>query len=188
MPTIFDPFGSPQFGLSDVKVAKNNLDGSFGAAVDVPSVQLLGLQLQTTNAELTGDDIITAVHSKIIGGQATIRWGSVAFEVLEVLTNLTTESGNTTPNQYRRMRITAYQAQYFAICGKVNAVEGSGCFIMFAPLVKLMEGFTVEAQYGQFIIPNVTARFLVDTNYNNTAVEFDEYESDQTVVIPPVYT
>ena len=55
---------SPQFGLADAKIATWNATNDYGTEVDVMSVQLLGVTMQTVSADLTGDDQITATASR----------------------------------------------------------------------------------------------------------------------------
>lgn len=166
------------FGLEDVKVGVWNGDGTYGTAVDVPSVQALVTALQTVNGRLEGDDIITAVHSKVISGTVTLRFGSVSQAVLEVLTGRTIETHGTTPNQIKRIRFTEGGFPYFGLCGKADAVEGEGVKHTFIPKCKIMEGFEARYEYGQWAIPELTCECLIDDTYAT-----DNASEVQTVTI-----
>lgn len=84
--SIFGDYGSPEFGLDDVKVGTHDGDGTYTGLVDVPSVQLLNMDLQTISAILEGDDRRTDMHAIAIGGTVRFRFGSIPFDALEILT------------------------------------------------------------------------------------------------------
>lgn len=157
--------GGPSFGLRDAKIARWNGDGTYGPMVDVPSVQLMGVNIQTTNAQLEGDDVITDVHAKATSGQVTIRFGSVALEVLEILTDRTIESSGSTPNAVDRLSFTGTNFRWFALCGKAESTNGVGDVHFFVPKCKIMEGFEVRMEYGQYLVPELTAMCVPDDYY-----------------------
>jgi hypothetical protein len=188
MPGIFG-IGGPQFGLRDTKVATNDGDGTYGTAVDVPSVQLLGIQYQTVNAQLEGDDVITDTHAKAISAQMTVRFGSISLDVLEVITGKTIDESGTTPNQVRAMVFDGINFPYFAICGKSEATSGGGDTHIFVPKLKIMEGFQIQMQYGQYVIPELTAMAIGDSEYDAApgAIFIPiEHETAANIAIPPV--
>lgn len=157
--------GGPQFGLRDAKVAVWNGDGTYGVLVDVPSVQMLTQSVQTVNAQLEGDDVITDVHSKAISGQIKLRFGSVSLDVLEVITGRSIASSGTTPNRVDRLYFAGTNFGWFGLCGKSESTAGSGDTHLFAPKVKIMEGFEVKMEYGQYLIPELTAMSIPDDFY-----------------------
>lgn len=183
---IFD-LGGPTFGLKDCKVATNNLNGTFGTALDVPSVQVLGVNLQTVNAMLEGDDEITAVQARAISGEVSLRFGGIDLRVLAILTGETQSSSGSTPNQSKRMLFDgAPTFPYFAVCGRADAAEASGADThVFIPKVKITTGFELRMEYSAFSIPEVTAMAVRDPDYN-AIFEVIEHETAAVVAIPPV--
>lgn len=189
MVDIFD-FGGPQSGLADVKVAVNNGDGTFGSMVDVPSVQLLGIELRTESAELNGDDRITATRSRIVGANITLRYGSIHLDVLETML------GNSVVDSYgsyssRRVYVTNRKLPNFGICGKANAEEGGGDTHLFAPRCKVSSNFNLRFEYNTFSIPEMTLAAVGDENFlddNGDAIVVIpvEYETARDVAIPPL--
>lgn len=189
MSTLFD-FGALSYGLRDAKIAVNNLDGTFGTAVDVPSVQLLVANLQTVNAELTGDDRITATAARIISAQITIRFGSVDLDILEIMTGASIDNSGTTPNRRRQLDISNRRLPYFGIAGKADAEEGSGDNHVFVPKLKLMEGFEIRLEYNTFSTPEITCRAVGDDQFLDaddlaSVIQVVQYETSTTVALPP---
>jgi hypothetical protein len=184
-------FGGPQFGLKDAKVATNLLNGSYGTNYDVPSVQLLSAQLNTTTAQLEGDDEITATAAKTISATVTLRFGSVPFEVFATLTGQTIES-TATPGNRRRMSFSGRKMPYFGVCGKSEAAESDGETHMFIPKCKITEGFEIRFEYGAFSIPELSCMAVVDPNFtdpdgNNEIIQLLEYDESIAVALPPVF-
>lgn len=179
----FDAFGAPQFGLEDVKVATFNATDDYATEVDVPSVQLFGTVMQVVAAQLEGDDKITDAHSQVIGGKATLRFGSLSMAALEVILGIaSTASG---PDLQDHLKITAgTDMPYFGICGKVSATQGSGDTHIFLPMVKIMEDVTLaQAEYGQYIIPEVAVQVVDDATYGT--INIIEHSTNVAIAIPP---
>lgn len=180
--SIFDSYGAPQFGLRDCKIATWSATGSYGSAVDVPSVQLMSVDYQTVNAQLEGDDAITATHATAISAQVQLRFGSINFAAYEVLTGVSSIGSYTSPNR-DLLSLGTINFPYIGVIGKANAVEGSGDFAVFIPKVKVMEGFSVSMEYGNFAIPEITLMGVVDGGWN--IVNFIRNASATTLTLPP---
>lgn len=178
----FDSFGAPQFGLSDVKVAAYTATNSYGTAVDIPSVQMMGGIVQVVSAQLEGDDEITDSHAQAIGGQVQIRFGSVSIAALEVLLGIDSVLSADT---YDWLQVDGGDNMpYFGICGKVAATQGDGDLHIFLPKVKIMEDVTLSsAEYGQYIIPETTAQAIPDATYG--IINLIEHETATAIAIPP---
>lgn len=187
MATIFD-LGGPQFGLDDAKIAVNNLDGTFGVAQDVPSVQVLDVNYQTVNAMLEGDDRITAVQARAISAEITLRFGGIDQRVIAIITGETQSSSGTTPNQVKKISFSgASNFPYFALCGRAKAAEASTADThVWIPKLKLMSGFSLRMEYGAFAIPEVTATAVKDDD-EGVIWEMIQHETAETVSIPPTY-
>lgn len=182
---LFDDYGAPQFGLNDVKIAAWNATNSYGSAVDVPSVQMMGATLRMMSAELTGDDRITAAAARAIGGQVRIRFGSINIRALEVLLGNTATSSVASPNAVKSFRVVGGDNMpYFGIVGKALAEEGSGDTLVFLPKVKIMSDVTLaQLEYGTFAIPEFEALAVDDDTYG--AINIIERQTAGSVVIPP---
>lgn len=181
----FDSYGAPQFGLNDVQIATWNSTGSYGSAVDIPSVQLMGVDLQVVAAQLTGDDRITASASRVVGGEVRIRFGSVNMAALEVLIGNSATSSVGSPNEVKALKVTGGDnLPYFGIVGRALAEEGIGDFTVFFPKVRIMSNFTVATmEYGAFVVPEVTAQAVDDATYG--VIYMIEHQTATAIVIPP---
>lgn len=189
MPGIFDIAG-PQFGIKDAKIAVNNLDGTWGTPVDVPSVQVVGGTEQYTTAELTGDDTITDRHSKLIAVQMRMRWGSIHLDVSEII-NGTTVQETGTPNsanhvRYQR-RAGGTNSRYFGLCGLIEPTQGSGGLIVFFPKLKTAGDIQVQFEYGSYSIPEFEAQGVADDAYDDMVWELIQYATLQQIQFPPLY-
>lgn len=178
---LFDK-GGPQFGLDDVKIADWVGDGTYGTAVDVPSVQMYEAQTQTTNAQLEGDDIITDSHARARSAQVRIRFGSISFAALEVLLGVNQVVSSTV----RTLKIGNINFPYFGICGRALSTRDAGDTHIFIPQCKIMEGFTLTMQYGQYVIPEITCMAVYDTTYQYISA-LVEHDTAVAVTIPPAF-
>lgn len=181
----FDSYGAPQFGLSDVKVATYNATDDYATAVDVPSVQMLGVSLQQVSAQLEGDDQITDSQSSAIGTETRLRFGSVSLAALEVMLGQSISSSGSSPNQVQQIKMSGGDKMpYFGIVGRADATQGSGDTQVFIPKCKIMGDVTLASlEYGQYAIPEMTVQAVDDTTYGLVIVI--EEETAAAVAIPP---
>lgn len=182
---LFGEYAGPEFGLNDVKIATNTA-GVYGSAVDVPSVQMYEVNPQTVNAQLEGDDKITDTHAIAISAQVRIRFGSVSLEALEVLLGKTAVESGSGTTEVKTIRIDNLKFPYFGICGKANSTQDGGDTHLYVPKCKIMEGFTLGMQYGQYVIPEITCTAVADEN--GIIMDIVKHETAVSVTIPPVYT
>jgi hypothetical protein len=170
------------FGLSDCRVATWTAAGSYGTLYDVPSVQSLQTTLQFTQAQLTGDDMITASASRATGAQAKLRFGGIHFDALGVILGIT---ATTISSVYQFGMAGGKRMPYFGIIGKALVEEPVGHDLwLFLPKCKLMSDFTLmQNEYGAFTIPEVTVQIVPDTSYGI----FNEIEhlSDTSITVMP---
>jgi len=170
-----------RFGLNDCKVAVWNAAESYGTAIDVESIQLMGVEFNTESGQLEGDDIITDAHAKTQSVTVRIRFGFKDLDVIEVLTGVTnTESA---PNS-ESMIFARDNMPYFSICGRVDSTEGGGDMHIFIPKCKLMEGFGLSMEKGRYITPEITAMAVYEgTTYGMAKVI--AHATAAAVTIPP---
>lgn len=173
---------SYKFGLNDVKIATWTDASNWGTAVDVPAVQMLGIQVQTVNGILEGDDVITDTHAKIIGGQIRFRFGFQNLSVWAILTGLTEESSDT---DYAMTFTGGQNMPYIGVVGRVDDTAGGGNDILFAPKVKLMEPPELRMEYGQYVIPEMTLQMVPNTGGSYGVFRILQHDAATTATIPP---
>lgn len=171
------------FGLNDAKVATWNSAGSYGTLYDVPSIQSLQTTLQFSQAQLTGDDQITASASRAIGGQAKVRFGGLHFDALGVIMGIT---ATTISSVYQFAMAGGRRMPYFGIIGKALLEEPVDHDLwLFLPKCKLMSDFVImQNEYGAFTIPEVTVQIVPDTSYG-IFNEIEHLTSTSITVMPP---
>lgn len=168
------------FGLEDVKVAAWNSAENWGSAYDLNGAHMMQVELQTVNGILEGDDEIKDAHAKVISGSMQVRFAFDDLNVLGVITGQTvTDSASV-----NAITFDTTDLPYFGICGKLSNTGDAGCSMLFAPKVKIMEGFRVGGQYGQYTTPELTATMIRDSAVYGVYKIF-QYTADQTVTIPP---
>ncbi len=173
------------FGLYDVKVALMNADGSYGAAVDVDSARVFVVRLNTVNGTLEGDDEITDAHARAISANLELEFGGpVQFDVLAAITGKSSHVyAEGMANQATLISFDNFNFPYFAVCGRSDQTI-AGDDHVYLPKVKIMEGFEVSFQYGQYSIPRLTAMGLRKVPWNIFSIV--EHTALTEVVIPPV--
>ena len=177
---------SPQFGLADVKIATWNSTDSYATEVDVMSVQLLGVTMQTISADLVGDDQITAIASRAISGTCRIRFGGMSINALEVLLGVPATSSIASPNNVKSFRITGgLETPYFGLTGRALSAEDDGDTLIFIPKMRIMGDVTLATlEYGTFSVPELEARIVSDDTYGMINIITRETGSS-TVEVPP---
>lgn len=170
--------GAPSFNLQDCKIGTWDGDGTYTGLVDVPSVQLLNVEMEVTSERLEGDSKITDQATVTVAGKGRVRFGSVGLEVLEKLTGRTLQSSGSTPNRVTRMKFTAEEMQYFGICGRSAKTPQGGNTLIFAPKCIITEGFSVQMEYNKYVVPEISFTALADFYY-----QLDGTSEIQTVTI-----
>lgn len=178
--------GTPPFGLSDCAVAAYTATNTYGNEVDVYSVQALNVTMRTVQAELTGDDQITAVASRPIAAQIEMRFGGVSLAALEVMLGLTATSSISSPNNIKNLKVNGgTDLPYFGLIGKSLAAEGDGQLEVFIPKCRIMGDVQlVQLEYGTFSINTVTLMAIPDSTYG--LINIIEAESTRALAIPPL--
>lgn len=173
--------GAPSFGLADVKIASWTSAGTYGTPVDVMSVQMMGVTMQMVQAQLTGDDQITATAARAIGGTVQVRFGGINIDALEVLTGKTA----TTISSVEQLQIEGGDRMpYVGLIGKALVEEGSGDIWVYVPKAKIMSDFTIAMlEYGAFAIPEVTLQLVGDGSYG--IVNLVSHPTDLAITVMP---
>jgi len=177
--SIFDAVGGLSFSLDDAKVATWNSAGSYGTAVDVPSVQVLGGDPNFTEAMLEGDDAITAANSRMKSMQVQLQFGSLSLAALTVITGYE----NVQTAEYLAQKWGTLNAPYVGVCGRALEDGGNGDLHLFWPKAKITGISGVQMQQDQYIIPQVTLTALLDATYG--FFQMLRHATAQAVAIPP---
>lgn len=182
-------FGSPTFGLRDGKVAVNNGNGTFGTLVDVPSIKMFGVKVNMTEAELEGDDQITATAAKPRSADVSFSMGGINLEVLNVLMGQAIQSSGTSPVS-RRMNISNKKTAYFGVSGIADAAEATGQTHLFIPKCKVRNGFELRMEYGAFAIPELQCTAVADDQFLdadslNVLMKIVQYNIPTVIAMPP---
>lgn len=192
MPVVgaFDLYGNPNFGLRDCVIGKWNSDGTYTNLMSLPSVQMFGITLKMTQAELEGNDVVTAVHAKPISADVQVRIGAPDIRVMGLILGGTAGSSGTIGNRKKELKVVSGNAPYFGIIGRSDASEGNGAFVMFVPKVKIKSDTKLDLQIKQFIVMEFTASAVPDNTYldsNGDAVIMSPiiYETIPVLTLPP---
>lgn len=169
-----------KFGLQDVKIATWNDVGDYGTPVDVIAAQLMSSEFQTVNAMLEGDDILADTHARQISAQVRVRFGFKNLNVLGVITGQDLESSGNVLS----MVFGDANYPYFCMAGKIDHTAGTGNDILFIPKMKLMEGFSLSAEYGQYMTPEITATAIWEGATYGMGKLF-QYPIQTLVTLPP---
>lgn len=175
--------------IDDVKVAVNNLDGTFGTAVDVKASMTMQVELEVKSGEMNGDGGLYAVASKLLAANFTTQFGDlIGFETLEVLIGENAASSGTSPQAtYFNMWVKPYP--WFALAGRAYDASGNFTFGIFAPKCKITQNFQFGFQDGEFIMPEIQGRIVKDSRVtvggNPIVILPHYYDSAVAIAIPP---
>lgn len=181
----FDTKGAPTLGLDDAKIATWAVSGTYGSLVDVMSVQLMDTTIKVVNAQLEGDDQITANSTKIVGAMCKIRFGSLSMAAMAVLLGISKVTSGTTPNAQDAMTLVGgSQLPNFGLCGRAKASQGGGDLHVFLPKCQIMEDINLGSlEYGKFTITELTVYAVADENYD--LINYIEHETVTVIAMPP---
>lgn len=171
------------YGVNDMKVAVRNSGGSYGTALDVWGVRNFEVTVETISKRLEGDDVILRAHSRIIAAQIRCSFAFKDLAIYAALTGRTVVSGNS----MEYVEITNSSPPYLGLVAQILADDEQGDFHIFAPMAKSMSGFTLRAQYGEFVTPELTFDCVKDDFYN-TIIYPQTHENTTAITIPPSFS
>lgn len=185
--------GELLFGVRRVYIATYNpTANTHGTAIRVPSVKILEVKENTQNRDLEGDDGIQASSTRLISADITCQMGGVVPAVLDILNGGTSQSSGGA-NFYRRTHFSNRRFPYFSLCGKANDSEADADMHIFAPKCKVTDGYSLKFEFGEFSIPELHFRAVIDDNYldetgSNSDVFYTvEHNFLLDVSIPPAF-
>jgi hypothetical protein len=142
-----------KFGLRQALIAKWNGPNSYGTVYALNAVNNAEIQLETTNAQLEGDDIIADTHAMPINLSVTIEFGAGA-QTMEVLSTLTGQN-ITSSGSDRYIKFGDGNFPYIGICMRVLETSGGGDNVLTVYKAKLNTGFSYSARYGGYVVPRI---------------------------------
>lgn len=173
-------------GIRDCKIAPRTAAATWGAVVDVPYVQMMGLTPRVFSIEGTGDDKIAVVGSRLLAGAGQCRMQGVPLAVLAVITGLTVEA--VTINTIASSRLSfvgGTRLPAFAIAGLGLNEDDTGDTIYFSPNVKVT---------GDIVLGSLEYNVLSQIEFPFTALDDGSYgfaelyerdDTDDDLTIPP---
>lgn len=162
--------GGPQYDVDDVKIFKNNGDGTIGPLVDVPSCDLFVATIRMKSAEMRGDARITAIASAAEAAEVQIRMGSFSFEAYEIMFGSTLGESGTGGTEKIEMEVGATQRMpYFGVIARSLAGETNGGTLILLPYLKIMQPVAVRVEYNAFSMPEINALALGDPYFVDAA-------------------
>lgn len=140
--------GDKPFGLNDVKVT----DITGATQVDLPSAQVFGFKPVMTSAEMTGDDKVVAVASRMSKAEWDLEAGGIDLDALAIITGWSVTSSGSTPSQQDSFQMDGGDCMpWFKIYGKALGDDCTDDIHVFLDKCKVteMEG---KLQDGEFYI------------------------------------
>lgn len=149
------------FGLRKGLIAPRTASGSWGSSVQVESIRVLNIQMDTTNGRLEGDDKRTSLYAVPVGGTAQLQFGMKSLDVLAKLGGLSVADSTT----YKALTFIWQPFPYFGIVGQVYQEDGVGAYDLFLPCCKVMQRLQFgNLQYGQYWSQTVDCEFIDDNS------------------------
>jgi hypothetical protein len=169
-----------RYGLRDVKIAAWTSEGVYGTAVDFGAAQLFQVSIEVEEAELPGDDVIVDTHSTAKSVAISLRQGDVSLDVISIMSGEDITSGAGA----RSIVFGQSDRPYFALCGKINGTGDGGDTHLFIPKCKLKGALPWKMEYGNYMIPEMTAEGVYE-GATNGFLKIVEHDTAADVAIPP---
>lgn len=159
-------FGGNLYDINDMKVARNNNDGTYGTLVDVPSVDMCRIELVMKSAQARGDGGISALASSIESANVTMRNVGLSRDHWEALYPVDNYLTGSTPSQIERMFVKAGKANpYFGVIARIFDGESADSgVLLFIPRVKIMQNVQWQVEYNTFVTPEMTGMAVSETS------------------------
>lgn len=181
------PTVSKLLELKDVKITPLDSDPSggapsYGTPVDVPGIMKLSMAPDMLKKELSGDNQVLDVWSKVRAVKWTIQHAKLSLGALSVILGGSVTLAGVSPNQTQTYSLSASDdPKYFKIEGQVVYVDeglGDAHFVLYkckaetAPKwdVTDMSGDFAKVQGDGLAIPLLSNGKMFDIVFNETAV------------------
>lgn len=170
------------FGCNDVKIAAWTASDTWGTAVDLVAAEFFNVQMRMENGELLGDDILVAVHAKIIAVEFRVKFAFRDEDVIPILTGVSATSTNA---NHRKFQFGNENMPWFGIAGAALHDGDAGDTQFFIPKAKLVNGFEFSMQMGQYDTPELSGIGVVDTGGSHDAFAIWQNNTATTLTIAP---
>lgn len=170
------------YGVNDMKIAVRTATNVYGTALDVWGIRNFEVTVETVGKRLEGDDVILRAHSRIIAAQIKCQFAFKDLSVYAALTGKTVFSG--TSKEY--LEISSDSPPWLGICAQIIGDDDDGDFHIFAPMGKMMSSFTLRAQYGEFVTPEITFDCVKDDTYG--ILRPITHDHTTAIAIPPSFS
>lgn len=174
--------GQPSFSVQLAAVAVNNLDGTIGTPVRVPSTKTVMTDIKMLSDQAQGDTAITAIASQILSVDLTIDFAGITFAAYQIITGIV-PSASTVPTR-RYMTFANDRMPYFALILESLAAEDAGDSLLFIPKIKITTTFSWKFDFGKIITPQIKATGIKDS-YLNYCVQIVERDAVAAITMPP---
>lgn len=147
-------FGELPFGCRDCKITPyvSGVLGALDAAVDVPRIRTVELNVTRDSTPLEGDDVKVAEHTFAKGLEGSIEAGGINIAVLGVLEGGDITAAGTTPNRTILYEVEGDQAEgYFKIEAQMYG-DDAGDMKFVAWKVKATNGPNYSFAQGEFAL------------------------------------
>jgi hypothetical protein len=153
--------------IDSAVIATNNGDGTWGTNYPVKGVISVQMELEMKSGEQPGDGILYAILSKVYAGNGTFQFvNQENFSVIASIIGSTVESsGGDFTNLFGRN-----YAPYFSLCGRTYLDDAVGDYQIWIPKLKVTEGFSIGIADNEFVLPEFTARAVVDEYVTRNSV------------------
>lgn len=176
------PVETIPYGVNDLKLAVRNATNDYAEALDVWGVRSFEVTIETQSKRLEGDDVILRAHSRIIAAQIKCQFAFKDLAVYAALTGNTATSGTSKEH----VEFSDDSPPYLGIVAQVRSDDDDGDVHIFAPMGKLMSGFTLRAQYGEFLTPEITFDCVKDDTFG--IIRLINHDHTTAIVIPPSFS
>ncbi len=152
--------GTPTFSVQLAAVAVNNLNGTLGTPVRIPSVKAVMTDIKTITDQAQGDSKITAIAAQLISADLTIDTAGITFAAYQIMTGVTPTSSTVPTRSY--LTYTNDRMPYFAMVLEAFGAEDAGDDVIFMPKCKITTGFSWKFEFGKIITPSIKAIAIPD--------------------------
>lgn len=151
---------TPTFSVQLAAVAVNNLDGTIGTPVRIPSVKAVMTDIKTVTDQAQGDTKITAIAAQLISADLTLDTAGITFESMAIMTGVASTSSTVPTRSY--MTYSNDRMPYFSLILEALGAEDAGDELVFLPKCKITTGFSWKFEFGKIITPQIKAVAIPD--------------------------
>lgn len=153
------------FGVKDVKLFKMTADTeeeiTYGAGVDCPAIQKVGLKPIIEEFELLGDDGIVDTDAQLMGYEFSIENGKISLEALAIIEGGTTTSVPETTETYTNKG--SDKLGYFKLEAQITNTEEGDVHIIL-PKCKATGGVEINFAGKEYAVVSFSGKAIPTAN------------------------